>query len=127
VPQQFNQQGIWPQQQQQQQQQQQGNYDESRFYYNGTNGSGVQFGNNQYPSPATSGNPDWNTQNWNSWQTHSQPQQPNGGGGMMQQQPLPQPMPLNAPTNSANGAKHCDSFQRTFDYVQQCQGWNGQQ
>lgn len=106
---QFNQPEPWPQQQQQQQ----GNYD----YYNGTNGSGLQFNNNQYPS-AASATPDWSAQNWNSWQ-------PQGQG--MIQQPVPQPMPLNVANNSANVAKPCDTFQRTFDYVQQCQGWNGQQ
>lgn len=113
---QFNQQGIWHQQQPQQHQ---GNYD----YYNGTNNSGLQFNNSQYPSGASAA-PEWNAvaQNWSSWQP--QPQQ---SGGMMQH-PLPQSMPLNGANNSAaNGAKQCDSFQRTFDYVQQCQGWTGQQ
>ncbi len=98
---QFNQQGMWPQQQ--------GNYD----YYNGTHGNGQQFSNGQYPSSA-SDTSNWNAQNWTSWQPQTQG---------MQQQPIPQTIPSNG---SANGVKQCDSFQRTFDYVQQCQGWNGQ-
>ena len=138
------QQGMWPQQQQQQP-----GYD--RFYNNYNNGatSNSFAANTQYPQNSSSVNssmPQWNSQVWNSWQqqqTQPQqqqqqqqpaiPQQQQQLGTMPQQQQQPQGTAINGVANgAANGAaltgvKRCDAYQRTFDYVQQCQTWTSQQ
>ena len=63
-----------------------------------------QSGPNGQPVPQQS----WN--NSGAW--------PNPGGGQPQQQQQPQ---------QQNQQKGCDNYQRTFDYVQQCQNWTNAQ
>ena len=130
------QQGMWPQQLQQQQQQQPG------YYYNGTTSSvgpfnaSAQYGPNN--TPVNSSIPQWNPQAWNSWQQQQQQQQ--APLPQQQQQPPMVQQPQQAtnmngvvasaagPGAAATAVKRCDdSYQRTFDYVQQCQNWATQQ
>ena len=133
------QQGMWPQQLQQQQQQQQ----QPGYYYNGTTSSvgpfnaSAQYGPNN--TPVNSSIPQWNPQAWNSWQQQQQQQQQAPLPQQQQQPPMVQ-QPQQAtnmngvvasaagPGAAATAVKRCDdSYQRTFDYVQQCQNWATQQ
>jgi hypothetical protein len=117
--------------------------------------SNTQYGANSGSVNASM--PQWNPQAWNSWQQQQQQQQtampqqqqPQLPAAMPQQQQLQQPtvMPLQqqqpqqqaqqqqvgnmngvaATAGAAAVPKRCDAYQRTFDYVQQCQNWTAQQ
>ena len=109
-----------------------------------------QFAAQNNPASVNASMPQWNSQAWNSWQPPQQPQQQAQQQQQQQQQPaLPQQQqqasasmpqhqaaaPMNGVTNHAGSAaaaappvvKRCDVYQRTFDYVQQCQNWTSQQ
>ena len=82
----------------------QNNYPGYSQQYNQQHWQQPQSGPNGQPVPQQS----WN--NSGAW--------PNPGGGQPQQQQQPQ---------QQNQQKGCDNYQRTFDYVQQCQNWTNAQ
>jgi hypothetical protein len=142
------QQGMWPQQQQP------GYYYNGASNsgvgpFNGL-GTSAQYGPNGSAAVSTSmqqqqqQQQQWNPQTWNSWQQQQTPMPQQQQNGMAQQQQQQTAMPQQPPNMNgavagavggaaavaaiaAPGAKRCDSYQRTFDYVQQCQNWTAQQ
>ncbi len=152
-PQQQQQQGMWQQQPGYDPSRFYNNYNGTMNSV-GAFSSNTQYGANSGSVNASM--PQWNPQAWNSWQQQQQQQtampqqqQPQQPAAMPQQQQLQQPtvMPLqqqqpqqqpqqqqvgnmNGVTAAAGAAavpKRCDAYQRTFDYVQQCQNWTAQQ